>query len=402
VDGVQEDTAALSRQRRMLLEQRASFRRSQSLTPSHTPQTSKRGSFDQTPPATPGNRSGTTTPKVEGEASFFEEQQRRRDRADELIEAIPLNEIGGVETKKLMAEMAVKQAVRQLCANWRKRSMQMYADVRTSKGHLRSLMMALSATRQFGDPSTHFIPYLVKAGSLHRVARKSGKGSVLEHYFETCYGQSYRPRYRFLLQALHTNRLILLIDATDQKDAKSKAVEAFTDTTANSTVDDFLLQRVAVEVPRCVITGDFSDTTLEKLRQRFATLEVRQGLKSDHDDGLDCWYAAQNEHFSFVPTEKVDKEDDETSFGLTAAPYRGTAFSEEEDLSPMKVYGPGRIYAETSYRLLRGSTDASDENKEELIELLKTTKRQPVFGGKIEEAAAGPVKRMPGSRASRD
>ena len=26
-------------------------------------------------------------------------------------------------------------------------------------------MMALSATRQFGDPSTHFIPYLVKAGS---------------------------------------------------------------------------------------------------------------------------------------------------------------------------------------------------------------------------------------------
>ena len=159
---------------------------------------------------------------------------------------------------------------------------------------------------------------------------------------------------------------------------------------------------MAVEVPRCVITGDFSDTTLEKLRQRFATLEVRQGLKSDHDDGLDCWYAAQNEHFSFVPTEKEDKEDDETSFGLTAAPYRGTAFSEEEDLSPMKVYGPGRIYAETSYRLLRGSTDASDENKEELIELLKTTKRQPIFGGKIEEAAAGPVKRMPGSRASRD
>ena len=46
-------------------------------------------------------------------------------------------------------------------------------------------MMALSATRQFGDPSTHFIPYLVKAGCLHRVARKSGKGSVLEHYFET-------------------------------------------------------------------------------------------------------------------------------------------------------------------------------------------------------------------------
>ena len=87
--------------------------------------------------------------------------------------------------------------------------------------------MALSATRQFGDPSTHFIPYLVKAGSLHRVARKSGKGSVLEHYFETCYGQSYRPRYRFLLQALHTNRLILLIDATDQKDNKQKAVEAF-------------------------------------------------------------------------------------------------------------------------------------------------------------------------------
>ena len=117
---------------------------------------------------------------------------------------------------------------------------------------------------------------------------------------------------------------------------------------------------------------------------------------------LDCWYAAQNEHFSFVPTEKVDKEDDEMSFGLTAAPYRGTAFSEEEDLSPMKVYGPGRIYAETSYRLLRGSTDASDENKEELIELLKTTKRQPTFGGKIEEAAAGPAKRMPGSRASRD
>ena len=39
---------------------------------------------------------------------------------------------------------------------------------------------------------------------------------------------------------------------------------------------------------------------------------------------------------------------------------------------------------------------------EELIELLKTTKRQPIFGGKIEEAAAGPVKRMPGSRASRD
>ncbi len=278
----------------------------------------------------------------------------------------------------------------------------MYADVRTSKGHLRSLMMALSATRQFGDPSTHFIPYLVKAGSLQRVARKSGKGSVLEHYFETCYGQSYRPRYRFLLQALHTNRLILLIDATDQKDNKQKAVEAFTETSANSVVDDFLLQRVAVEVPRCVITGDFSDTTLEKLRQRFATLEVRQGLKSDHDDGLDCWYAAQNEHFSFVPTEKEDKEDDETSFGLTAAPYRGTAFSEEEDLSPMKVYGPGRIYAETSYRLLRGSTDASDENKEELIELLKTTKRQPIFGGKIEEAAAGPVKRMPGSRASRD
>ena len=32
---------------------------------------------------------------------------------------------------------------------------------------------------------------------------------------------------------------------------------------------------------------------------------------------------------------------------------------EEEDLSPMKVYGPGRIYAETSYRLLRGSTDAA-------------------------------------------
>ena len=61
-----------------------------------------------------------------------------------------------------------------------------------------------------------------------------------------------------------------------------------------------------------------------------------------------------------------------------------------------------RIYAETSYRLLRGSTDASDENKDELIELLKTTKRQPIFGGKIEEAAAGPVKRMPGSRASRD
>ena len=115
----------------MLLEQRASFRRSQSsLTPSHTPVTSKRGSFDQTPPATPKHNSGTTTPK---EPSFFEEQQRRRDRADEFIEAIPLNEIGGVETKKLMAEMAVKQAVRQLCANWRKRSMQMYADVRTSE-----------------------------------------------------------------------------------------------------------------------------------------------------------------------------------------------------------------------------------------------------------------------------
>ena len=94
----------------------------------YAPQTSKRGSFDQTPPATPKHNSGTTTPK---EPSFFEEQQRRAARADELIEAIPLNEIGGVETKKLMAEMAVKQAVRQLCANWRKRSMQMYADVRT-------------------------------------------------------------------------------------------------------------------------------------------------------------------------------------------------------------------------------------------------------------------------------
>ena len=128
------------------------------------------------------------------------------------------------------------------------------------------------------------------------------------------------------MQALHTNRLILLIDATDQKDNKQKAVEAFTETSANSVVDDFLLQRVEVEVPRCVITGDFSDTTLEKLRQRFATLEVRQGLKSDHDDGLDCWYAAQNEHFSFVPSQKEDKEDDETSFGLTAAPYRARLF----------------------------------------------------------------------------
>ena len=63
---------------------------------------------------------------------------------------------------------------------------------------------------------------------------------MLEHYFETCYGQSYRPRYRFLLQALHTNRLVLLIDATDQKDNKQKAVEAFTETSANSVVDDFL------------------------------------------------------------------------------------------------------------------------------------------------------------------
>ena len=63
VNGPQEDTAALSRQRRMLLEQRASSRRANHPTPSHTPVTSKRGSFDQTPPATPKHNSGTTTPK---------------------------------------------------------------------------------------------------------------------------------------------------------------------------------------------------------------------------------------------------------------------------------------------------------------------------------------------------
>ena len=341
--------------------------------------------FDQTPPATPKHNSGTTTPK---EPSFFEEQQRRRDRADELIEAIPLNEIGGVETKKLMAEMAVKQAVRQLCANWRKRSMQMYADVRTSKGHLRSLMMALSATRQFGDPSTHFIPYLVKAGSLHRVARKSGKGSVLEHYF----GDS-RPIYDLewvsVASLAHES-----VGTTDRRDGSEDNKQSRQTPTEAVAIRGGRLPTAmsCVEVPRCVITGDFSDTTLEKLRQRFATLECGR-TKSDLTR-LDCWYAAQNEHFSFVPTEKEDKEEDEASFGLTAAPYRGTAFAEEEDLSPMKVYGPGRIYAETSYRLLRGSQDASEENKEDLIELLKTTKRQPIFGGKIEEAATGPVKQM--------
>ena len=61
---------------------------------------------------------------------------------------------------------------------------------------------------------------------------------------------------------------------------------------ADAVVDAFLLERVALEVPRCVITGDLSAHTLDTLWNRFATLEVRQGLKSDHDDGLDCWYEA--------------------------------------------------------------------------------------------------------------
>lgn len=284
VNGPKEDTAALTQQRRALIDAKAEETRRSRATLS-TPPPSSRNAFDETPPATP------KAPTGDGNESMYspEALQRRRDRADDLIEAIPLNLIGGVETKKLMAEMAVKQAVRQLCANWRKRSMAMYADVRTAKGQLRMLLMALSAQRQFGDPSTHLVPYLVKAGSLHRVARRvtTEGASVLEHYLDAAYGQSYRPRYRFLLQALHTNRLVLLIDATG--DAKTPAMEA---AAADAVVDAFLLERVALEVPRCVITGDLSSHTLDTLRNRFATLEVRQGLKSDHDDGLDCWYEA--------------------------------------------------------------------------------------------------------------
>lgn len=112
-------------------------------------------------------------------------------------------------------------------------------------------------------------------------------------------------------------------------------------------------------------------------------------------------YSAQNEHFSFAPApDEADASDDESKLGASAAPFRQTAVAEATEASPLKVYGPGRVYAETSYRLLHSSGDASGENKQELIELLATTKAPLIFGGKIEEAAA-PARRMPGSRSSR-
>ena len=120
----QEDTAALSRQRRML------FVRTKGLVPTepilldafpyarNIKERKLRPDAARDAKTQLGNDNAQGTELLRGAATT-------RDRADELIEAIPLNEIGGVETKKLMAEMAVKQAVRQLCANWRKRSMQM-------------------------------------------------------------------------------------------------------------------------------------------------------------------------------------------------------------------------------------------------------------------------------------
>ena len=68
-------------------------------------------------------------------------------------------------------------------------------------------------------------------------------------------------------------------------------------------VPDVVALRVVLEVPRIVVTGDFTAKEETALREKFVTLEVRQGLKADHDMGLDAWYMAQNERFSIQPKD---------------------------------------------------------------------------------------------------
>ena len=159
---------------------------------------------------------------------------------------------------------------------------------------------------------------MIKASTLNRVAAHvaSGKGgrpddgpSVVEHYLDASYGRSQQPRYRMLMQALYSGRLLLLIDgsrghpagyAKKAADRGSKDSVVAEDLTKN-VIDEYLLDRVGLEVPRIVVTGDFTAKEESALREKFVALEVRQGLKSDHDTGRDAWYMSQNERFSFQP-----------------------------------------------------------------------------------------------------
>ena len=170
------------------------------------------------------------------------------------------------------------------------------------------MLMALSATRQYGHETTHLVPYLIKAATLCRVAKRLSQShhhptdgpSIIEYYLDANYGRSQQVRHRMLMQALYSGRLVLLIDATcAERKEDSKWDDGKNPELTKSVIDAYLLERVMLEVPRCVVTGDFSDAELGKLRATFAALEVRQGLKADHDDGLDAWYAAQNESFSY-------------------------------------------------------------------------------------------------------
>ena len=274
---------------------RRESQRSNSITLDHPSPTS-------TPGATPG-----ATPVVTD----------RKSRVDALFEAIPINTFGE-HAKQAATNAAVKAAAAKIGNAWIRKSMAHYADVRTAKGQLRVLLLALSATQQYGHETNHLVPYMIKASTLNRVAAHVAAGhhhptdgpSVIEHYLDASYGRSQQPRYRMLMQALYSGRLLLLIDATrgapagqTKKNKEKKGDGLKADDLTKEVIDAYLLERVILEVPRIVVTGDFTAKEETALRDKFVTLQVRQGLKVDHEIGLDNWYMAQNERFSIVPKD---------------------------------------------------------------------------------------------------
>ncbi|KAH8061246.1 hypothetical protein JL721_8907 [Aureococcus anophagefferens] len=244
----------------------------------------------------------------------------RKSRVNALFEAIPIATFGE-QSKKLATDAAVRAAASKIGNAWIRKSMAHYADVRTAKGQLRVLLLSLSATQQYGHETTHLVPYLIKASTLNRIAAHVAAGhhhptdgpSVIEHYLEAAYGRNQQPRYRMLMQALYGGRLLLLIDASrgaappgQQKklaERRGKDGAPRTEDLTKNVIEDYLLERVILEVPRIVVTGDFSPKEEARLRERFVTIQVRQGLKQDHDDGIDAWLQAQNDRFSIPPND---------------------------------------------------------------------------------------------------
>ncbi|KAJ1454390.1 hypothetical protein M885DRAFT_618178 [Pelagophyceae sp. CCMP2097] len=196
------------------------------------------------------------------------------------------------------AAETVKAAARQIAAKWKKRTDADYEDIRSPKGQLLHLFTALSATRQQGDACGHYLPILIKHHALVRtVLRLEDAGAAVPHslltcYLESAYARSRKLVYHMMLQSLSTHRLVVLVDATPAG-MKQGAYGKERVSGAQLIVEDYLRERLPLEVDRIVLVGNFSPAATEALKMRYVTLRVRRGSKADHETGLDAWFMAE-------------------------------------------------------------------------------------------------------------